>query len=191
MSVRDVRDVAPPPAPASSGPRAHVTVRRPSRWWRLVPLALLIAGGVYLVGATLEPDPSAAGVIGDSAGAGAPTVLERILGVLHSVGVSDSFGFTELEVLANVLVFIPIGLLAALALPRRGWWIAALGGTALSVAIEFAQHVAVTTRVPTLNDVIANSAGVLIGVLAAVILRALASTTRRRNQPSESPIPIL
>jgi len=160
--------------------------RRGGLWRRLVPIGLLAAATVLLVGATLEPNPSDAGAFGPRAAAGAPTVLDRILVVLHAVGVPDSFGFTELEVLANVLVFVPIGLLAALALPRRWWWAALLATAALSVGIEVAQLVAVPTRVASVDDVIANAAGGAIGAAAAAGVRGVAAvrpghrTWRRR-----------
>ncbi len=160
MTVTASRPVAPAPA------RARV-------WPRVVAGVLLLGYGLLLVIATLDPDPATAGTTGTPIEAGSSTVLERVFAALHGLGVPSWFGFTELEILANVAVFVPIGLLAALALPRRLWWAAFLAACALSAAIELIQLLALPTRVASLSDVAANSAGALLGVALAALLRAL------------------
>ncbi|WP_136055487.1 VanZ family protein [Microbacterium sp. K24] len=88
-----------------------------------------------------------------------------------------------LEILANVALFVPIGLLLVLAWPRLRVWQAVLIGALMSVLIETVQGV-MPSRFPTLSDVIANTTGTLIGALIVAIILSLAgvgrpATTRR------------
>ncbi len=114
-----------------------------------------------------------------------PNLLDRVLGVVHRLGWS-SIGFNELEVLANILVFTPIGILAFLFLPRRVWILSFLAGPAISFAIEGTQRLALPHRAATIADVIANSAGATIGVLLAVTFTLLFAP-----RPSPRPSPTL
>lgn len=101
-----------------------------------------------------------------------PNLLERILDVSHRLG-WESLSFTRLEILANILVFIPVGILAFVLLPRRIWPFAVLIGPLLSLVIETTQLVALTHRAATATDVLANSAGALFGVALAVMCTLL------------------
>lgn len=96
-----------------------------------------------------------------------PNILDLILSVTHRAG-WDWLDFTRLEIIANVLVFVPVGILAFLLLPRRVWPLSILLGPAISVGIEVAQGLALPHRAATVGDVVANSTGALIGVLAAI-----------------------
>jgi VanZ family protein len=71
----------------------------------------------------------------------------------------------------NVVLFVPLGLFLALLLRRPVR--AALLCVALSLAIECYQA-ALTTRVATFTDVVANGVGAGIGALAAVVVLLLA-----------------
>ncbi|WIB36885.1 VanZ family protein [Curtobacterium sp. MCJR17_043] len=57
------------------------------------------------------------------------------------------FTYDRTEFLANVAMFVPVGLIAALWLPRRWWVLGAVVAVALSVGIEFAQAVYLPYRV--------------------------------------------
>lgn len=72
-----------------------------------------------------------------------------------------------LEFIANIVLFIPAGLLLAVLLGPGRRWLAMLAGVALSTAIEFAQGILLPARVATLSDIVANSTGALVGVLIA------------------------
>lgn len=83
------------------------------------------------------------------------------------------------EIAFNVAMFVPLGVLAALLLPRRAWPLAVLAGVAATTAIELAQ-LPMPDRVSDPRDLVANSAGALIGVvlvLAARRVRRAASVT--------------
>lgn len=79
---------------------------------------------------------------------------------------------------SNFLAYLPLGLLACTAWRRDGApaWLAVaascLLGTALSYAMELAQH-ALPTRVPSRLDWILNTAGVSTGALAALAINRL------------------
>jgi len=101
-----------------------------------------------------------------------PNLLDLVLRGVHRLG-WESLDFTRLEVLANVLVFVPIGILAFLLLPRRAWPLSLLAGPLLSGGIELAQRLALPHRAATFDDVLANSTGATIGVVFAVICTLL------------------
>lgn len=96
-----------------------------------------------------------------------PNLLDRVAEAFHQLG-WNRLGFTELEVLANVLVFVPVGALAFVLLPRRAWGLSLLTGPVLSILIEGIQRVALPHRAATVNDVVANSIGATAGVVLAI-----------------------
>lgn len=85
------------------------------------------------------------------------------------------------EFAANIALFVPLGLLLRLALPRAGWLGAALLGGAISVAIEVLQVLG--PRVSDPRDVVANSIGAVAGALVAATVAGLSRPLRRRLAP--------
>ena len=96
-----------------------------------------------------------------------PNLLDRVVDIVHQLG-WNRWGFTELEIFANILVFVPVGALAFVLLPRRIWVLSLLTGPAISVLIEGVQRVALPHRAATVNDIVANSVGATAGVLLAI-----------------------
>jgi len=82
------------------------------------------------------------------------------------------------EFVANILLFIPLGLLLRLAVPRATWFGAAFLGVTVSIAIEVLQ--VWTPRVSDPRDIVSNGLGALIGALIAAIGAAIGRATRRR-----------
>lgn len=103
-------------------------------------------------------------------------VVRAVLAWLSRVGIPLSYA--GLEALANVLMFVPFGVLVSL-LVRRTWLVVVLG-LCLSSAIELAQLLLLPTRVPTLQDVVLNTLGAALGVLGLQLVRSVA--TRRRTR---------
>ena len=99
--------------------------------------------------------------------------INKLFAVLYRNGVPLWFGYDKLEFTANIMMFVPLGFLVALLLPARVWWLALLICPAMSIAIEVTQAVALSARFATVIDVISNSLGAVIGILIAVILRAI------------------
>ena len=80
-------------------------------------------------------------------------------------------GYSALEFTANIGMFIPVGILLALLLPPRQWWVAVLIGFAMTVTIETAQ-LFIPGRFSDLRDIVANTAGAAIGVSIVRVIRA-------------------
>ena len=73
-------------------------------------------------------------------------------------------GYNFVEASANLLMFIPLGILVATAFPRRTWWQLAAVGVLTSVAMEVGQLLFITARFSSLSDVVNNTAGAVIGI---------------------------
>jgi len=112
-----------------------------------------------------------------------PNLLDLVLSAAHRLGWA-ALDFTRLEVLANVLVFVPVGILGFLLLPRRVWLLSLLVGPLLSLSIEAAQRIALPHRAATVTDVIANSSGATAGVAFAVLCTLVFAV---RRAPQRSP----
>lgn len=83
------------------------------------------------------------------------------------------------EFVANILLFVPLGLLLRLAIPRGTWLGATLLGGVASVAIEVLQ--VWTPRVSDPRDIVANTLGTLAGALLGSMLGLVASAVARRK----------
>lgn len=78
------------------------------------------------------------------------------------------------DVASNVLLFLPVGLLGALAFPHHRVAVAVAGPLA-SAGIETFQALWLPHRAGSLNDVLANSTGHLMGLAAAAAVMAVRS----------------
>lgn len=74
------------------------------------------------------------------------------------------FGQGWIEFVANIVLFLPLGVLLTLLLGRV--WIALVLAVTLSVAVELVQFV-LPARLPSVRDVLANGLGAAAGVLLA------------------------
>ncbi|MFL6109031.1 MAG: VanZ family protein [Marmoricola sp.] len=93
---------------------------------------------------------------------------------------------TQLEVLANIALFVPAGFLLAVVLLRP---LTALGLCILaSAGIELAQREWFASRVPSVADVVHNGYGAALGVLAFAVvgwgIRWLNPEPRSTEQPA-------
>lgn len=106
-----------------------------------------------------------------------------IAGWIADAGIASySSSATVLEFLANIALFVPIGLLLPLAWPRLRLWHVVLIGALLSGLIESVQGF-MPSRFPTVSDVIANSLGALVGgVIAVLLVRIVAGRPSRRSR---------
>src|SRR6187397_2566545 len=83
--------------------------------------------------------------------------------------------YIVLEIHANVVLFVPFGILALTAFRWMRVWSATLAGLATSCLIEGVQ-LFLPTRYSTVSDLIANTAGALIGALLVVGWRRRAAS---------------
>ena len=87
------------------------------------------------------------------------------------------------EMAVNVQLFIPVGMLAALLIPRRKWPLALLAGFAFTTLIELVQ-VPEADRISDPRDLVMNTGGAVLGVVLVLVARmvrrsaAVASVTR-------------
>lgn len=96
--------------------------------------------------------------------------LASVLRYLHDHGVPGWVNYKFIEASANVALFIPFGILIAMALPGVKWWrLVALGALA-SICIELGQLLFMAARFATFMDILMNTEGALIGVLLVRIL---------------------
>ncbi|WP_235201539.1 VanZ family protein [Microbacterium sp. CH12i] len=134
----------------------------------LVPYTLALALIVWL------PDAQAGRVTG---------IVGRIARSLaYRLDLSFSSTYTVMEFLANIVLFIPFGILLAVGWKRLKTWHLAALGLATSGVIEFVQ-LFLPTRFSTISDLIANTAGALVGCLCIRVIGWLASVpapSRRR-----------
>ena len=142
--------VGPPP------PRSY------ARLWVSTLLLVIYAGFVLLV--TMWPNPQQLEF---------DSISSRVLNALHNIGVPEWFGYDKLEFTANIGMFVPLGFLLGLALARKAWWVAIFLLPAFSGGIEFMQGIALEERVSTVFDVLANTLGGYLGLLLAMIIRAM------------------
>lgn len=101
--------------------------------------------------------------------------IARVIEELHERGVPAFVNYEFIEFSANVVMFLPIGVVLGLALPVRWCVFAFVLGPAISAGVEYAQLNLLEARYASPYDVIANSIGATIGVVVALLLRGLVS----------------
>ena len=104
---------------------------------------------------------------------GVDPYIQRFLQELHQRGVPQFVDYGLIEFTANVVFFVPVGFLLGILFPYRLSFLAVVCGAALSGAVETAQGLLLPGRVSSLADVVANTAGTVIGYLVAVAVRML------------------
>lgn len=74
------------------------------------------------------------------------------------------------EMAFNVALFVPVGMLAALMIPRRRWPLALLVGLAFTTVIELVQAME-PARISDPRDLVMNAGGAVVGVLFILVAR--------------------
>ena len=103
---------------------------------------------------------------------------EPVQWFMHGFDLTRSETYDVVEFMANVALFVPLGVFAMTWSPRSRWIHAVLLGLAVSGAIELTQEVARPDRTASWTDVAANTTGAALG--AAFVLVWL---WRRRMSP--------
>ena len=141
------------------------------------PLLAVLTVGYLAVVALLTLGPQPVGPTGTH-------VALRLIRFFGNHDLTSWIAYSRLEFLANIAMFVPIGVLALLLGGRRRWWLAVAFGVALTVVIELTQ-LGIPGRVTDIRDVIANSLGATIGVIFAL------AVTWRPVPHSTRPIPVI
>ena len=134
---------------------------------------LLAFTGLYLLAVaciTLNPFP------------GDPKRNAFLEGLLAAFAATPALAWIDYDVIeftANIVLFVPMGVLLALLLGRGRRWLALALGVAASLTIEFIQLFE-PARVSDARDIIANSLGAIIGI-------GLVVAGGRRSRPDATP----
>lgn len=110
--------------------------------------------------------------------------LRQLIRAILATAPGAVLGYAGLEFLANVLLFVPVGILFAVLLGRRRWWLAIVVGVGMTVTIETAQ-LFIPTRVSDIRDIIANTAGAALGVALVRGIAAIRRPARARQEARE------
>jgi len=136
-------------------------------------VTLLYLAFVALV--TLTPgneQPDYAGLAG--------RVLARLERYPELEPVTSRLSVERVEFLANIGLFVPLGMFVLLLVGTRLWLVAFTVGIVLTSMIESVQR-EIPGRVSDPRDVAANSIGMFVGIAVAIVL-TLPGTLRRRRE---------
>ena len=136
-------------------------------------LTLLYAGFVGLV--TLTPGSGTPDYYGL-----ATRVLARMQRYPELDPLTYRLSVERIEFLANIGLFVPLGMFVLLLVGTRLWWVALAGGIVVTSMIEAVQK-EIPGRVSDPRDVAANTIGMFLGIFLAIVL-TLPATLRRNRQ---------
>ncbi|MDP2773560.1 MAG: VanZ family protein [Nocardioides sp.] len=138
------------------------------------PLLSLLSGGylVFVGWLTMTPQPI---------GPDDQQLILRVLDALHRRGYAESVDYDRLEFLANIALFVPVGVFLLLLVGAGQWWLAGIGSFLLTAFIETVQQ-QIPGRVSDERDLLANTVGGLIGIAVALVLTMPATIRRRRER---------
>lgn len=85
--------------------------------------------------------------------------------------------YDVVEFAANILLFVPMGLLLTLLLGRQHWWLALALGVGATLVIEFVQRF-LPARFSDPRDLLANTLGTVLGIAIAAAVTAAAGRRR-------------
>ena len=105
----------------------------------------------------------------------------RVLDAFHRRGYLEMVTAERMEFLANIAMFVPIGVFLLLLVGAERWWIALFLPLVLTIFIETAQR-SIPGRVSDPRDVVANVLGGVAGVVLAMILTVPATLRRHRRK---------
>jgi glycopeptide antibiotics resistance protein len=107
--------------------------------------------------------------------------LHRLIVEFHLVS------YARIEFGANVLLFVPLGILLALILRQR--YLIVPISIVTTVGIECAQGIFLPHRVASMGDVVANLAGACVGLLIVVGFERWKSSPARGSKTYGRPMP--
>ncbi|HEX6246344.1 MAG TPA: VanZ family protein [Nocardioidaceae bacterium] len=124
-------------------------MRQPPRTVAWALLVLYAAGAAVMV---LAPDSDL------------PTdAAQAIWRLLRDAGAPGWVSEKGVELVLNIVLFVPLSFIGAMLRPRWGWlqWLGV--GFALTFAVELVQGMFLPDRTPDVVDMVANSLGALVG----------------------------
>lgn len=115
---------------------------------------------------------------------GNPAGNPLLRALLRAVSAVPGFAWVDYDVAeftANILLFVPMGLLFTLLLGPWRWWLAVAIGVAATLVIEFAQ-LFLPARFTDARDLLANTLGTVAGVGIALLISAASRRAGRSPQ---------
>ncbi|WP_456825347.1 VanZ family protein [Cellulomonas sp. P5_E12] len=100
-------------------------------------------------------------------------LVRTVLAWLGSHGIALTYSATEFT--ANIVLFVPFGVLVGLLTRLRPWTVVGLG-LATSAVIELAQLMFLPDRVADVRDLVANTLGTAVGVGVLLVARRRSRT---------------
>ena len=98
--------------------------------------------------------------------------IRGLLATLHRHGLRGWIDYDAFELASHVMLFVPFGILAVVALGRRLAWLAVLAGLGMSALVEFGPALLGSEHPPSGLDLFLNAIGAVIGT--AIGYRVLA-----------------
>lgn len=98
--------------------------------------------------------------------------LAAVFKYLHNHGAPEWFDYHFVEASANVMLFVPLGIAMAMALPAVPWWQLSGIGLTASTSLELGQLILIPARFSSPMDIVTNTFGAVIGVAVARLMSA-------------------
>lgn len=111
----------------------------------------------------------------------AARVLARLQRYPELDPLTSRLSVERIEFLANIGLFVPLGVFLLLLVSTRLWWVALAAGIVLTSMIETVQQ-EIPGRVSDPRDVAANAIGMFLGIAVAVVLTLPATLRRNRER---------
>lgn len=110
-------------------------------------------------------------------------LLEGLLAAFATTPLLGWIDYDVVEFTANVLMFVPMGILFTLLWGVWRWWLVLAVGAAATLIIEFIQ-LFLPERVSDPRDLLANTLGAALGILLVVLGSAIVHRRRMRRSKS-------
>ena len=111
----------------------------------------------------------------------AARILARLQRYPDLEPLTSRLSIERIEFLANIGLFVPLGVFLVLLVGTRLWFVALAAGIVLTSVIENVQR-SIPGRVSDPRDVAANAIGMFIGVALGLVLTLPATLRRRRER---------
>jgi len=137
------------------------------------PLALiaLVSYLIVLITTSLWPKP----VDGEGLLA---TITREVLRFTSAYDSLKWIQYNQLEAIANVLLYVPLGIFLVMFWPKAKIWLLALIPALISLLVEGSQRLFLPDRYATLNDVLSNALGGVLGIVIAASIRRMMKSSK-------------
>ncbi|MCP2032207.1 hypothetical protein L1277_002306 [Okibacterium sp. HSC-33S16] len=146
---------------------------------RRIAAWFLALGGLAVLVIAFWPTPIDAGIA---------DTLRAWLAQAQASGGPEFLRYGAVEFAANIALFVPVGFVLAVLLRPGLRWLSPVLCFLVSVGIEFGQVVLAAGRLGDVTDLVANTAGGLIGALLLSVLLAI-SRARAARRVRRTPAP--